>query len=477
MKLSRFVFIVLLLVFCFLSIPTPASAQFSDDPDLANTLSKTTSRWAAPIKEFQKARDKSKGKNLEQFTSTTILYGSYVLQEAIFGPEVDPSDPSIENIQSSGAIHIIGGYIAQIVTQPPTSSVEYIADLGKQMNPVKPAYAQSTGYQGLSGVLDVWKGFRNIAYAFFVIIFVVVGFMIMFRAKLNPQTVISLQLAIPKLIITLLLITFSYAISGFIIDLIYFTIYLAVNILGPNMIKLTDFTSGQQFLDEPITKIIFTLNPNNIANNFTNSLQDLFEPGLVRSLLKLPVLSGSLINLIVGGAILYSILKLLFQLVMAYVNIILQVIFSPIILLFSALPQTNTFSSWIKNLLANAASFPATAIMIMVGTGLAQGVGGANVSTFTPPFLGSLPGIGDFSKNVIGLGTILLLPKIVTMIQEALKAKSAPVGGAIAEGIGAPVGVLNSLRQSRQAALQRRKDAQYQGQTIGSQIRKNIPGN
>ena len=54
-----------------------------------------------------------------------------------------------------------------------------------------------------------------------VIILIAAGFMIMFRVKINPQTVVSLQTMIPKLVITLLLVTFSYAIAGLVIDMIY----------------------------------------------------------------------------------------------------------------------------------------------------------------------------------------------------------------------------------------------------------------
>ena len=35
--------------------------------------------------------------------------------------------------------------------------------------------------------------------------------MIMFRSKLNPQTSVSIQLALPKIVVSLILVTFSYA--------------------------------------------------------------------------------------------------------------------------------------------------------------------------------------------------------------------------------------------------------------------------
>jgi hypothetical protein len=463
MKLSRLLLVFSLFAFLLFSSPTIVFGQFEG-------ASAGVSKWATPIEQVQQVRDESDGFNLEKFSHTTLLYGLYGLEEGILGT-VKGNKQSGKT--STGAINIVGNYISQIVAQPPISSVEYIADLGHQINPIKSAYAQdSTGYQGLSGVLDIWKGFRNIAYALFVIIFVVVGFMIMFRTKLNPQTVVSLQLALPKLIITLLLITFSYAISGFIIDLIYFTIYLAVNLFST--IGVSQYTNAEVFLDKPFVEILRLFDPNSIATSFSNSLSALFPGEAIGNVLKGSIIGITLVKLIVGGAILFSILKLLVQLIIAYVNIILQVIFAPIILLFNALPQSNAFSSWIKNLVANAAAFPATAVMILVGSSLAAS---PDISSkFTPPFLGSLDQITDFSKDVIGLGTILLLPKIVSMIQEALKAKSAmPVGPAIAEGVSAAAALPTSFFRSRREAQLKRQESQYQAQRTGEELRKVIP--
>jgi hypothetical protein len=61
---------------------------------------------------------------------------------------------------------------------------------------------------------------------------IAIGFMIMFRAKLNPQTVISIENALPKIVITLILIAFSFAIAGFLIDLMYIITAIIVSILA-----------------------------------------------------------------------------------------------------------------------------------------------------------------------------------------------------------------------------------------------------
>jgi len=56
----------------------------------------------------------------------------------------------------------------------------------------------------------------------------------MFRMKMNPQTVISIENALPKIVIALILITFSFAIAGFLIDLTYISMGLIVSMLSNN---------------------------------------------------------------------------------------------------------------------------------------------------------------------------------------------------------------------------------------------------
>ena len=105
--------------------------------------------------------------------------------------------------------HTVDATIALLNSQP--SSQEYIADVLDNIGipQVSSAYAQGTGYSAMSPFLPFWKAFRNVAYSLYIIMFVVVGIMIMLRTKINAQTVITIQSALPNLVITLLLITFS----------------------------------------------------------------------------------------------------------------------------------------------------------------------------------------------------------------------------------------------------------------------------
>ena len=148
-----------------------------------------------------------------------------------------PSADSLGYIYSPGVLGTQGKVVAMIFDNQ-ISSQEYIADILDNIGvpSVSRAYAQSTGggtgYNAMKPFLEFWKVFRNLAYSLYIIMFVVVGIMIMLRTKVNAQTIITIQTALPNLLITLLLVTFSYAIVGFMIDLMYFLIYFIVYLIS-----------------------------------------------------------------------------------------------------------------------------------------------------------------------------------------------------------------------------------------------------
>ena len=142
------------------------------------------------------------------------------------------------------------------------------------------------------------------------------------------------------------------------------------------------------------------------------------------------------------------------MLISAYIQIIIAVLVAPFQLMIEAIPGSNSFSSWLKNIIANVSVFPVTAAMILVGTILTR----ANVGTiWTPPLLSGSGSTGV--AGIIGLGVLLTIPNVANSIKEALKAKPAVNAGPGA--IFAPVvsgggQIMNTV---------------YQGSMIGSMIR------
>jgi len=133
-----------------------------------------------------------------------------------------------------GAIGFMGNMIATLYT-PPLHTADYFQNLASNFGISKKTYAQNTGgtgFQSLSPLINIWSAFRNIVYLILVIIFVVIGLAIMLRVKIDPRTVMTIQNQIPKIIVGILAVTFSFAISGFLIDMMWILTYLIYGIIS-----------------------------------------------------------------------------------------------------------------------------------------------------------------------------------------------------------------------------------------------------
>lgn len=64
------------------------------------------------------------------------------------------------------------------------------------------------------------------------LVIVTIGFLIMFRVRINPQTVVTLENALPRIFLSLIFITLSYAIAGFMIDIMYLVMMVGVAVIG-----------------------------------------------------------------------------------------------------------------------------------------------------------------------------------------------------------------------------------------------------
>ena len=147
--------------------------------------------------------------------------------------------------------HSLFGFMSNLIVLPyvnPPASGVYWAYSGLQNAGFVPKTyaAEGIGFAAIKPLMSIWKVFRDLSYMLLVLVLIAIGFMIMFRAKINPQTVISVENSLPKIVIALLLITFSFPIAGFLIDLMYFLIILAIVILS----NRGNFFPTNEFIDK-----------------------------------------------------------------------------------------------------------------------------------------------------------------------------------------------------------------------------------
>lgn len=411
--------------------------------------------------------DEGAGFNLQTEFEETISSGQTSLEESIFESTigiVKSGNVMLWACQAAncppeyrfGAINTVGTMIAGIYANPPVSGITYLADVSSRLSPVKPAYAQAagTGFDALRPVLKIWRGFRNFAYALFVIIFVAIGFAIMFRLQISPQTVITIQSALPRIIVALILVTFSYAIAGFMIDLLYLIMALAILVIG-GAAGLNTAELQTQFLQGNFLTALVALNQLMPAGMFIAlpALGALVGAGLgalsgiliPTSVITLPGLAigaglGALVGfLVIGIFILYVLFKLFIELVKAYFGIILAVILAPLHLLLGALPlQGVGFASWFKGLFVNILIFPAVASILLIGRAIGDSLRQPGGQIWSAPLVGG----GDTAivGAIIALGALLVVHHIPNAIRQAFKTQPF-LGAAVGQTLAGPLGL------------------------------------
>ena len=338
--------------------------------------------------------------------------------------------------------------IAALYANPSASTYAFIQDMGQSLGFIpKTAYAQGVGFSGLSPLLPLWKAFRNVAYLLLAVFMIVIGFFIMFRKKIDPKTVMTVQNALPNVVVTLLLITFSYAIVGLLIDVMYLLIAISISILQPvsknvitsdtmNMFMAGSFVGPLQMLwsgglEGALTGFLALFNlqlPQSASSAAPQEFQGLlsfFVSNIANPKATLPTF---IIVFIYACAFLFAVIRLLVVLIKAHVQIIMSLIISPFQLLLGVFPGSHAFEGWIKNLIANIAVFPITAIMLLIGSIIVRYGYGGGARLWGPPMLN--PGGNEGMLGIIGLGVLFAIPSVCGALKEAMKAKSAIGGGA-----------------------------------------------
>jgi len=159
------------------------------------------------------------------------------------------------------------------------------------------------------------------------------------------------------------------------------------------------------------------------------------------------VLPWLIIFLVVYIAIFMALLKLWIELLKSFVFVLFDIIFAPFWIIAGLIPGNTSInvSSWLKDLVANLAAFPAAAGMLMLGKILMDAFSPSNSGIkFIPPLVGNFTssnGTTNFLGAVIGLAVILSTPQVVSMVKKALKApdvKLGAFGAALGAGAGAP---------------------------------------
>lgn len=397
---------------------------------------------------------------------------------------------------SNGVLGMSLSMIGEVIGNPPIHSSLFLANLGEQIG-IKSAHAQVSGSGSgvLAPIFKLWEVSRNISYLAMILIFIIVGLMVMFRQKLNPQTVVSIQMALPGLVIGLVMITFSYFLASLISDfafigtnLVGYYFSLAQGGTGPlqpplinpsgkeeNILNIFSKYTGilnqetisralsasvWNNINDEIGRLLTTLSAafvyqiTNQATSIASSIpkigdfikQTLSGAAALKALSDPSGMTGFALSWIAGIILIYSMFKLLFKLIMNLLNIIFLTISAPFQFLAASLPGKQEIATkWFFNMLCNILVFPAIVgvfyfVAFILGVNdptlpLPRGgiapVSLGNTSTF--PLLGGLD-LG-FLNLLLAFGALVASPSIPDVICKTV-GKQGGAGGLLAGAVG-----------------------------------------
>ncbi|HEX9804111.1 MAG TPA: hypothetical protein VGA67_00350 [Candidatus Dojkabacteria bacterium] len=349
-------------------------------------------------------------------------------------------------------------------------------------------YRPGTGFAILAPLQGLWAWSRNLTYILFIIIIIIISFLILFRKNLGGQTPVNLFSAIPGIILSLVLITFSYPISGLFIDVITLGSNLMQNLIlsGPGAPGAAIWQVGQGtwiasgYPDGAVesNRTVEMIQPDDPAISIWNGLgtsgfdpcqtnssgetacdvnnllpEDAFQGNLIGQLAKSLVdvidflgADNALIQLVIGVAVLMVSIKLFMSLLNKYVLLVLMVVLAPWYFFLSAFPNRTgpMLALFIKTHLGAALGFVSVYGMFLFMIVLGQS-DVLNDFNWAPPLLGysqsfinENPGV---IRSLVILGVYLSIPAMPQFINTLLEVPennvfAREIGGSVKGGVG-----------------------------------------
>jgi len=411
---------------------------------------------------------------------------------------------------------------------PPASGLYWAYSGLQQAGFIPKTYAANNstgiGFASLSLFMPIWKTFRNLVYVIMVLIIISIGLMIMLKVKINPQTVVNIENSLPKIVIAMLLITFSYAIAGFLIDLMYIATLIVINIMAPaGNLNLTDTINT--YLNKGLIDIIalnfniyfaglnafYNILPNmikgiiSIVLNFltlllvyriASKIGDLGNAlgaeasvgislgaeaninlarlistiiGIITGVLLGPIILYIIFMFIVIIGLLFLFFRIFFLLLYSYIQIIVYIMFAPLLIITEAIPGRSGFMPWLKNILGNLITFPVVIGLFLTLAVIDKQINLQGYSTnmltgttniFIPPLISSNYNL-EYVIPIINAVFLLMIPDLTKNIRQMIVGKTslpavAPnvllggVGGAVGSSVGL-LGQISSINMGAQA--------------------------
>lgn len=350
--------------------------------------------------------------------------------------------------------------------QRPISGVQYIRNLGHELSPVNSAKAQGYGYSQLqTSIQKYWSGFRNMAYAIVVLITIIFAFMVMFKMKLDPQTVITVQSALPKIIGGVILATFSFAIAGLLIDLMY-----VVGGIFAWLLQAADFAGAGSYevIMHPFAGVLdnFTIFWYMFAYAIMFALALIFAILTIAggSLIIFGSYYGTITSLVfillwvwIVVLMVWYTIKIPWVLIKNLISIYISIVTAPLQIMVGTLVPSLGFGQWLKKLISELLVYPVTGLfmilaVIMLGSSVKSSISvfthlkpvadklndlfGVHITTgvlWAPDIIGGTGAMSPLLWLAASFSLIALLPKVIDLMKSLVMGERFSFGSAMQE--------------------------------------------
>ena len=292
----------------------------------------------------------------------------------------------------------------------PPLDVKYFA--GRQLEKIPylgtalaaPAY-NTTPF--VNDIYNAWKIVRNLSLSVFSLIVLGVGIMMINRSRVNPQTVVTIQYALPKIILSLVFIVFSYPIGAVICVFFH-------KIVG--VIKSIILFQGLLTLGEAIIRDFFILDDTGrpvkvaVIKIVVYAIISITQAGIG--------MSSYLLALIITIVIFFQIILIMVKYFITYIKMVYEVLMSPASFAIYAIPGNDTkLIDWFKKMVAYGLSMivlgagPVLVLMVGLLVGYDAGIGTVDEPGFGTPMPSIWVSITlAFLLIFVGFGMLLKMP-------------------------------------------------------------------
>ncbi len=276
----------------------------------------------------------------------------------------------------------------------------------------------------VSEIYFAWVMVRNLAFGVFALLMLVVGIMMINRTRLNPQAVVTIQYALPKIVISVILIALSYPIGAIMLTFVWYARSALFSVV---------YTTGKAAL---LAQFSSPDNALTLSKYFGTHVS--FNMGLfvVQMLLSVILILGVgilaiVLVIILGLLIIVQWILCLVKMVIYYLKMLFEVVLAPVSFVYAAIPgNDDALIGWFKKMLAYTLSIFALStlpilvlfIALSVSMGLEgdRAISGLGLGSFFTLASSTIAMVAGALITYVGFSMTLKLP---AQIEEVLTGK------------------------------------------------------